>query len=273
MKKLTAILICLLLSAALTIPVLAAGTTMLTVSSDVTTAKPGDEIEFKVSMSGSEKCTSFGLLLEYDSKVFEVVEGKCTLDDVMFSTFDKDKGLACMLSEASAPSGEVATFTLRVKAGAPAGTVEVSGTSSVKNGGDTVESEVEEVKLTISGGAAQSGGNSGSQSSSSSGSQSGSTSTAPEKPVIGEAETVTATQGAQEQMAAPEETPEAPAPVDEEVPSAEKEKESSEELLIMPAPETAAKEPGKDMIVIAVAGVVVLLAAVVLVIVLKKGRR
>lgn len=259
MKKLTAILLCLLLTAALAIPAMAAGSTVMTISTDATSAKPGDEIEFKISMSGSEKCTSFGLLLEYDSKVFEVVEGKCTLDNALFSTFDKDKGLACMLSEAAAPSGEVATFTLRVKSDAPAGKVEVSGTSSVKNGSATVESEVEEAKLTIS-------GSTGAQSSSSSGTQ--------EKPVIGEAEAVIATQAGAEETAVVEETSEAPAPVDEEAPAAEAEKEEpAEELLIMSAPETGASESNKDMLVIIVAGVVVLLAAVVLIVVLKKGRR
>lgn len=269
MKKLIAILLCLLLSATLAIPTMAAGTTVMTITTDTTTAKPGDEIEFKISMSGSDKCTSFGLLLEYDAKVFEVVEGECTLKDALFSTFDKDKGLACMLKDAASIDGEVGTFILRVKSGASAGKVEVSGTSSVKNGSDTVKSEVEEVKLTISGGTGtQSSGSSGSgstdtQSSSSSGTQ--------EKPAIGEAEAVIATEAAPAETAVVEETPEA-AP--EEVPDAEAEKEEAPATqLIMPAPETGAKESNKDMIVLAVAGAVVLLAAVVLIVVLKKSRR
>ncbi|MBO4939082.1 MAG: hypothetical protein J6C98_08825 [Oscillospiraceae bacterium] len=272
MKKLIAILLCLLLSATLAIPTMAAGTTVMTITTDTTTAKPGDEIEFKISMSGSDKCTSFGLLLEYDAKVFEVVEGECTLKDALFSTFDKDKGLACMLKDAASIDGEVGTFILRVKSGASAGKVEVSGTSSVKNGSDTVKSEVEEVKLTISGGTGtQSSGSSGSgstetQSSSSSGTQ--------EKPAIGEAEAVIATEAAPAETAVVEETPEAPEAAPEEVPDAEAEKEEAPATqLIMPAPETGAKESNKDMIVLAVAGAVVLLAAVVLIVVLKKSRR
>lgn len=266
MKKLTAIFVCLVLVMALAIPALAAGTTVMTITTEVTSAKPGDEIEFKVEMSGGDECTSFGMLLEYDSKVFEVVEGKCTFDEALFKTFDKDKGLACVLQEAASVDDEVGTFVLKVKAGAPSGKTEVSGTSSVKNGSATVKSEVESVELTISGGASQSGGSLGNQSGSSSGEV--------QKPEIGEAETVSETDAAEEEeTVAPEENqeaPEAPDAAQEEVPAAEAEQE---EQPAASEPEVQTKGLPKDMIVIAVAGVVVLMAAVLVAVVLLKGRR
>lgn len=286
MKKLTAIVLCLLLTVMLAIPALAAQTTVMTISAEVSAAKPGDEIEFKISMSGGEKCSSFGLILEYDSNAFEVVEGECTLKDALFAVFDEDKGLACIFSEAQALSGEVGSFILRVKAGAPSGTFEISGKSSVKNGGDAVESEVEAVKVTISGGSGtQNAGASGSQNSSSSNSQGGSASNSQNGSASGSQssssagkqeapENLIATQPDAVETIAAEETPEVTEAVTEELPAAEEEPQApSEELLIMPAPETETEENNKDMLVIAVISAVVLLVAVIVILVLKKRIR
>ena len=256
MKRIFAMILALVLvCCALPLWAFAAETAQLTVETETKTAKPGEQIEFKI-LADTDACTSFGLVLEYDSSVFEVVEGKCTLTDTMFSTFDKDKGLAVMFSEATALDGEVGTFVLKVKSGAAAGAVEVSGISSVKNGSAEITSEVEPAKLTIAGGAAQSG------------------SDAATKPSVGEPAatevlTTEAPAGEQPQEELPAE-PEAP---EQEQQAGEEEKPG--DLLIAPAPQDAdtqepaegsAPAPVGSRTVLLIGGAVVLFALVVLVI-------
>ena len=265
MTRFFAILLTLaVLCGMMTVMASAAENTVLTITSKVTSAKPGDVIEFKIEASGG-KCTSFGLVLEYDSNVFEVVEGKCTLKDKLFSIFDKEKGLAVMFEEETALDGEVGTFVLKVKSGAPSGKVEVSGVSSVKNGNADVTSEVEPAKLTISGGAAQSGNSQSSNSQSNT----------PAQPSIGEAAT---TENADAPL--PEE-PEAPAAVEEEVvspeePAADVEETPAEEpgeMLIMPAPQAPAQEETKVNILIPAAIFAGLVLVLIVILVLKKKNK
>ena len=92
MKKLIALLVCLTLLLAHAVTVSAAETTTVEIISSVSEAKPGDTITFDVQIQGSEKATSFGIALQYDKTVFEVVEGKCSLENAMISVFDEEKG-------------------------------------------------------------------------------------------------------------------------------------------------------------------------------------
>lgn len=151
MKKILSILSCILMLTILILPVHAASATQMTITPSAVTAAPGDEITFEVTVSGENACTSFGLKLEYDASVFELVSGKCLYKDGMMKLFDPDKGFAFLHDEAVVPSGPIGTFTLKVKADAPSGATKVSGTPSVMNGGEAVASQIEAAQITISG--------------------------------------------------------------------------------------------------------------------------
>lgn len=255
MKRIFAMILALVLvCCVLPLGAFAAETARLTVETETKNAKPGEQIEFKI-LADADACTSFGLVLEYDSSVFEVVEGECTLTNALFSTFDKDKGLAVMFSEATALEGEVGTFVLKVRSDAAAGAVEVSGISAVKNGSAEITSEVEPAKLSIAGAAAQ-GGNAAS------------------KPSVGEpAATEVPAAEAPDGDRPQEELPAESGASAREQQAGEEEKPG--ELLIAPAPQAAdTQEPaeGSDTgllgsrTVLLIGGAVVLFALAVLVI-------
>ena len=90
MKKLIALLLCVVLLLACAVSASAAGTTAVEIIADKAEAKPGDKITFEVRIDGSEECTSFGIALEYDTAALEIVDGKCSLDNATLSVFDKE---------------------------------------------------------------------------------------------------------------------------------------------------------------------------------------
>lgn len=147
MKRLIPILLCLLLVTALAIPAAAAGSVRFSISPSSTTVQRGDTITFTVSVSGSEPCTQYGLMLSYDTSVYELVSGSCTASGALFSNFNN--GFAVMFQSATVPSGTVGTFTLRVKDTASFGRSTVSGSASAKNGSDTVSSSGCSASVTI----------------------------------------------------------------------------------------------------------------------------
>ena len=153
MKKLIALLVCVTLLLVHAVTVFAAETTTVEIVSAVSEAKPGDTITFDVQIKGSEKATSFGIALQYDKTVFEVVEGKCGLENSMISVFDEEKGFGYLFQEPVAPEGAMGTFTMKVKEGAVNGTFEVSGKLAVKKGNETIPSAVTPANITIQGGA------------------------------------------------------------------------------------------------------------------------
>lgn len=151
MKRLIALSLAVLLLGVLAVPVHAAATMQMSISPSAATADPGDEITFTVTISGSEECGSFGLVLEYDTAVYEMVEGACTAEGALFKIFDPERGFAVQFAEAKVPESAVGTFTLKVKSDAPAGAAEVSGTPAVKNGSTTISSDVTAASVTILG--------------------------------------------------------------------------------------------------------------------------
>ena len=149
MKRIIPIAICLILIIALTIPAFAEGTTQFTITPSQSTAARGEEITFTVSVSGENSCTSLGLVLSYDTNVFEIVDGSCSVEGAIQAIFDKTKGIAVLFSGETVPSGQIATFTLKVKAEAAFATTAVSGTPAVKKGSETLPSAVTAANVTI----------------------------------------------------------------------------------------------------------------------------
>lgn len=154
MKKWITLLLCLLMIGAVAVSAGAEGSTVFEIAAEKTEAQPGEELTFTVTVQSSDACKSYGLLLEFDSAVFEVVGGECTAEGAVLKAFDPDKGFAVLLEEEAVPGELLGTFTLRVKEGAASGETVISGVSSVKNGDETIPSEVTSVSVTVSGGGA-----------------------------------------------------------------------------------------------------------------------
>lgn len=131
MKKLGAILICILLIAALTVPALAAETTTFTVTPSKTRAAIGEQITFTVSVSGTSECNALGYIPVFDTNCFKLVAGGKVLmnadanfdnaedyiagNTVLVSDYDMTTGgSAVCFTNALVPSGNVGTFVLEV---------------------------------------------------------------------------------------------------------------------------------------------------------------
>lgn len=154
MKRWIALLLCLLLAGAAVVSAGAEGSTVFEIVAEKTEAQPGEELTFTVTVQSTDACKSYGLLLEFDSAVFEVVGGECTVEGALLKTFDPDKGFAVLLEEEAVPGELLGTFTLRVKEGTASGETVISGVASAKNGDETIPSEVVPVSVTVSGGGA-----------------------------------------------------------------------------------------------------------------------
>lgn len=119
--------------------VFAAETLTVEICTDTEKAISGDEIVCNIVVSGNAPCRSFGVVLEYDSSVFEIVSGECALENSLLGVFDKEKGFAYLFDEAVIPEGLIGTFVLRVKKGIPTDEAVISGRASAKNAEVTVD--------------------------------------------------------------------------------------------------------------------------------------
>ena len=151
MKKLLPFLLSVCLICALIVPAHAAGSVNFHISASSSTVSRGDEITFTVTVSGSGEVTSYGLVLNYDSSVFEMVTDnyQLSIPGAEIGRFESDKGFVVRYTDPTTPSGTVGTFTLRVKDTDALGSYSVSGSASAKNGADSVSSSASGTSVTI----------------------------------------------------------------------------------------------------------------------------
>ena len=135
MKKIITACLCVLLVAALAITAFAAGTSFSATASK-TQLQRGEEVTLSFSVSASEKATSYGLMLEFDPAVFELVGGECAVPGALVNSFMN--GFAFMFQNPTAYSGAIGTVTLKVKDDAPIAAATVKGNASVTNGSTAV---------------------------------------------------------------------------------------------------------------------------------------
>lgn len=148
MKKVFSIILCLLLAAALAVPVFADGSASFSMSASSKTLYHGDTVTLTVSASSSAEATSYGLKLSYNSDVFELVSGNTAASGALLNSFKN--GFAFMFQSPTAYSGSVGTVTLRVKENVPEGSYTISGNASVLNGTEAVSASGCSVSITVS---------------------------------------------------------------------------------------------------------------------------
>lgn len=152
MKKITAILVCLLLVASLAVTAFAADPVVITVTPAKTTVANGETIDFSVTMTELANCRSAGITLTYDEAVFEYVSGACTLTGTTLANFGVIGGKlsgSFAFAAGTTVSGEIFTFKMKVKADAPLAdtTIEVAG--SARNVDGAVETTLPNVNMTV----------------------------------------------------------------------------------------------------------------------------
>jgi hypothetical protein len=78
MKKLIALVLCVLMLGMMVVPAAAAADTKVTVTASKTTVKRGETVTVTVAISGSEKFSSMGYIPVVNGNYFEVVDGYVT---------------------------------------------------------------------------------------------------------------------------------------------------------------------------------------------------
>ena len=149
MKKISAIVLCLLVVLSCSAPAFAAGSNVITITPNKTQVAPGDSVDFTVTIKATDACRTAGLILQYDAAVFDVVEGKCDNDDALVATFDKTRGFIILFAKATVLEGELCTFTLKVRDAAATNVYEVGLKASMKDKDDPIEVEIETASISV----------------------------------------------------------------------------------------------------------------------------
>ena len=149
MKKISAIVLCLLVVLSCSAPAFAAGSNVITITPNKTQVAPGDSVDFTVTIKATDACRTAGLILQYDAAVFDVVEGKCDNDDALIATFDKTRGFIILFAKATVLEGELCTFTLKVRDAAATNVYEVGLKASMKDKDDPIEVKIETASISV----------------------------------------------------------------------------------------------------------------------------
>lgn len=132
MKKVSLILVSILMMIAMTMTVYADSMAAFEMKISEENLYRGDEVTLTVDVSCSEQANSYGFSIEYDENIFELVEGSCTVTGTLVSSFND--GFAFLFQNPTAYSGAVGTMTLRVKEDAAFGETKLVGDAAIKNG-------------------------------------------------------------------------------------------------------------------------------------------
>lgn len=148
MRKIIALFVLVMTLAALALPIYATDSATMSVSAGSSSVSRGETVEFTVRMTAVEDCRSAGIILNYDSSVFEFVSGNCTVAGVSMSSFSNGTGNFAFSSGTSV-SGTVFTFRLRVKDNAPFGSYTVGGSGNARDSAGSIATSVSGTKITV----------------------------------------------------------------------------------------------------------------------------
>lgn len=150
-KRILFTICALVLLTALAMPAFAAGTAEITITPSKNAAYRGDTVEFTVNISSVANCKAVGVMITYDTSVFEMVSGSCVVSDAVMRSFDAKTGNGELaLESARTLSGAVFKFTLKVKADARLGAAaSVSGTASVRDTSGYLATTVKSATVTV----------------------------------------------------------------------------------------------------------------------------
>jgi len=128
MKKLSILVIIILIIGMLAVPVLAAQSATMSVSASTNTVYRGDTITITVSASKVDNCTSGGFMFSYDKNVFEYVSGSATLSGFTSGISTAAGNVAGYFMNGNATvQGGIFQITLKVKDTAAFGSYTISG--------------------------------------------------------------------------------------------------------------------------------------------------
>lgn len=159
MKRISAVLIALLVICMLALPVFAAQSATMTVSVSKSNARQGETFTVTVNTTKVENCTSGGFMFQFDKDAFEYVDGSALVSGFAMSGISTANGNVAgyfmSITGGATAKGDIFKATFRVKDTASAGSYTISGTPSltVSEGGnkEPVSAAVVSAKITVGG--------------------------------------------------------------------------------------------------------------------------
>ena len=119
MKRAIAILLCLFLVGTLALSASAASAHM-SISSSTGTVHRGDTFTLTVSLSNNQPISNGGIVLSYDSSVFELVGGSCNVSNAILSEVSPSNGGGVfMLQTDAVVSGTIFTINMKAQLSVP----------------------------------------------------------------------------------------------------------------------------------------------------------
>ena len=135
MKKIIVTLLCLLLAGCMIFAVGATGSAHMSLSSSASTLSRGDTFTITVSLTNDQPVSNGGIVLSYDSSVFELTGGKSHVSNAILAEVSAANGGGVfMLQEDAVVSGTIFTINMKVKSDAAFGSYTISGTPSLNIG-------------------------------------------------------------------------------------------------------------------------------------------
>ena len=136
MKKIISIMLCLILVGMVFVgtvqPVQAAGSAHMSIRSSAGTLYRGDTFTLTVSLSNDQPVSNGGVILSYDSSVFEFLGGSCNVSNATLAEVSASRnGGVFVLQTDAVVSGTIFTINMRVKDSASFGSHSISGTPSL----------------------------------------------------------------------------------------------------------------------------------------------
>ena len=163
MKKLIALVLCVLMLGMMVVPATAAADTTVTVTASKTAVKRGETITVTVAISGTETFSSFGYMPVLNSDVFEITKARPSEAAVAATAYDYDTetsgivacskadAAALMPREPGAMNADLFIYTIKIKDDAPIGTVYFTSQDGVviKSSGKNVAFDLVETAITV----------------------------------------------------------------------------------------------------------------------------
>ncbi len=146
MKRITKIIVCLLLTAMFVVSASAAELSA-TVQSDLKEANTGDVITFTVSVGELQNCKSGLVKIKYDTSVFERTENEWLLEGMALNVPDGDAVFT--FQSTKTVSGNIYQFKLKVKDGVKVPTSEIQVQVELRDGASVKSTANVKVSVTI----------------------------------------------------------------------------------------------------------------------------
>lgn len=136
MKRVIMIMLCLALAGMVfwgaALPVSAAGSAYMSIQSSAGTVYRGDSFTLTVNLTNDQPISNGGVILSYDSSVFELLGGSCNVSNAALAEVSAANGGGVFVLQTDAVvSGTIFTINMRVKENAPFGSYSISGTPSL----------------------------------------------------------------------------------------------------------------------------------------------